>query len=46
MRLDTLPSMAAAAALYGKFGFAQIPAYYANPIPGTLYFSRRLAGSG
>jgi len=43
MRLDTLPSMAAAAALYGRFGFAPIPAYYANPIPGTLYFGRKLA---
>lgn len=43
MRLDTLPSMAAATALYGRFGFAPIPAYYANPIPGTLYFGRELA---
>ncbi len=43
MRLDTIPSMAAAIALYGTFGFVQIPAYYASPIPGTLYFSRRLA---
>jgi GNAT superfamily N-acetyltransferase len=43
MRLDTLPAMAAAARLYGKFGFAPIPAYYANPIPGTLYFARSLA---
>ena len=43
MRLDTLPSMAAAAALYGAFGFAEISAYYANPIPSTRYFSRILA---
>jgi ribosomal protein S18 acetylase RimI-like enzyme len=43
MRLDTLPSMAPAATLYGRFGFVPIPAYYANPIPGTLYFGRKLA---
>jgi ribosomal protein S18 acetylase RimI-like enzyme len=42
MKLDTLPSMTAAAALYRQFGFAEIPAYYPNPIPGTLYFGRAL----
>lgn len=42
MRLDTLPSMTAAASLYRQFGFVEIPAYYSNPIPGTLYFSRTL----
>jgi ribosomal protein S18 acetylase RimI-like enzyme len=43
MKLDTLPSMGAAAALYRKFGFAEIDPYYASPIAGTLYLSRVLA---
>ena len=42
MKLDTLPSMGAAAALYRKFGFAAIAPYYVSPITGTLYFSRAL----
>lgn len=42
MRLDSLPSMAAALALYRRFGFAEIPAYCFNPVPGTLYLARRL----
>jgi ribosomal protein S18 acetylase RimI-like enzyme len=45
MRLDSLPSMTAALALYRRFGFAEIPAYCFNPVPGTLYLARRL-GSG
>ncbi len=43
MRLDTLPSMGAAAALYRKVGFAEIAPYYASPIAGTLYLSRALS---
>jgi ribosomal protein S18 acetylase RimI-like enzyme len=43
MRLDSLPSMTAAIALYRRFGFAEIPAYCFNPVPGTLYLARRLA---
>jgi ribosomal protein S18 acetylase RimI-like enzyme len=42
MKLDTLPSMSAAIALYKKFGFTEIPAYYPTPIAGTLYFRRGL----
>ena len=43
MKLDTLPSMAEAFALYERFGFLQIPAYYHNPVPGTVYLGKRLA---
>jgi len=42
MRLDTLPAMSAARTLYRRFGFAAIPAYCFNPVPGTLYLARRL----
>lgn len=42
MKLDTLPTMSAAIALYRTFGFTEIPAYYPSPIAGTLYFSRGL----
>jgi ribosomal protein S18 acetylase RimI-like enzyme len=45
MRLDTLPTMPEAFALYERFGFLQIPAYYHNPVPGTVYFGKRLSRS-
>ena len=44
MRLDTLPHLAAALALYRDLGFTQIPAYNDNPLPGVMFFELRLDG--
>jgi len=44
MRLDTLPSMTAAIALYRKFGFEPTTAYYDTPIAGTLFMRCILGG--
>lgn len=42
MRLDTLPSMARAIAMYRSLGFYEIAAYRFNPVPGALFFELRL----
>jgi putative acetyltransferase len=42
MRLDSLPSMTEAIALYETLGFIRIPAYYPSPVPGTVYMERSL----
>jgi len=38
IRLDTLPSMKEAAALYRSLGFKSIPAYGSKALAGTLFF--------
>jgi putative acetyltransferase len=42
IRLDTLADMTRAQRLYAQLGFREIPPYYDNPIPGTIYLEREL----
>ncbi len=42
MRLDTVPSMERARALYRRLGFREIPPYRFNPIPGTAFMELEL----
>lgn len=42
LRLDTLPSMAAAQGLYRKLGFTEIPAYNSRHLPGTRFHELKL----
>lgn len=43
MRLDTVPSMVSAISMYKSLGFASIPPYRLNPVPGTSYMEKTLA---
>ncbi|HZY05201.1 MAG TPA: GNAT family N-acetyltransferase [Anaeromyxobacteraceae bacterium] len=42
IRLDTLPSMAEAQALYRSLGFVKVPPYNDNPHPGAIHMELRL----
>ena len=42
MRLDTLPTMQGAIALYRSLGFVETVPYYATPIPDTVFLRRSL----
>jgi GNAT superfamily N-acetyltransferase len=42
MRLDTLPFMKEATALYRTLGFVEIAPYYENPVAGSRFMEREL----
>jgi len=44
IKLDTLPDMQAAIALYKSFGFAAIPPYGSHPYPGLVTLGLKLPG--
>ena len=42
LRLDTLPMMGEAQALYETYGFVDIDPYYETPIAGTRFMSKKI----
>jgi len=42
VRVDTLPTMAAAIQFYQEMGFVPIPAYWPHPVPGAIFFEYRV----
>ena len=42
VRLDSLPQMAAAIAMYRRMGFREIEPYYDNPVPGAVFLELAL----
>ncbi len=44
IRLDSLPSMSAAIALYRQCGFVAMAPYYDTPVAGTVFLRRELSG--
>lgn len=45
IRLDTLPAMRQAQALYAALGFVEVAPYIHNPVPGTRFMERDLTRS-
>jgi GNAT superfamily N-acetyltransferase len=42
IRVDTLPTMAAAIQFYQELGFVPISSYWPHPVPGALFFERQV----